>query len=129
MDIALVVASRSTCPRRQVGAVVVKNRRIKGTGYNGSAAGLPHCLDEGCLMVNGHCVRSIHAELNAILECTPEERSGATIYTTDRPCMECSKIIISSGIVKVVFARDYEVKHDWFQWAPGVEVVHLQYKQ
>lgn len=111
-----------------VGAVVVKDRRIKGTGYNGSAAGLPHCLDEGCLLVNGHCVRTIHAEVNALLECSPEERKGATIYITDRPCAECSKLIISTGISRVVFAREYRQDFDWFALAPWVEVVHLPVK-
>lgn len=125
LDIAFIVASRSTCPRRSVGAVIVKDRRIKGTGYNGSAAELPHCTDEGCLIVNDHCVRTIHAEVNALLECSPEERSGATIYITDRPCAECSKLIISSGIRKVMFARDYHFDFDWFSLAPRVEVIHL----
>ncbi|MHB8076341.1 deoxycytidylate deaminase [Desulfosporosinus fructosivorans] len=125
LDLAFMVASRSTCPRRSVGAVIVKDRRIKGTGYNGSAAELPHCTDEGCLIVNDHCVRTIHAEVNALLECSPEERSGATIYITDRPCAECSKLIISSGIRKVMFARDYHFDFDWFSLAPWVEVIHL----
>jgi len=128
LNIAFQVAERSTCPRRMVGAVVVKDRRIKGTGYNGSAAGLPHCLDEGCLLVNGHCVRTIHAEVNALLECSPEERKGATIYITDRPCAECSKLIISTGISRVVFARAYRQDFDWFALAPWVEVVHLPVK-
>ncbi|WP_088185984.1 cytidine/deoxycytidylate deaminase family protein [Desulfosporosinus sp. FKA] len=118
LDIASQVASRSTCPRRSVGAVIVKDRRIKGTGYNGSAAGLPHCIDEGCLIVNDHCVRTIHAEVNALLECTPDVRNGATIYISDRPCAECSKLIISSGIKRVVFGRDYRIDFDWFLLAP-----------
>ena len=124
LDIAYQVASRSTCPRRSVGAVIVKDRRIKGTGYNASAAGLQHCTDEGCLIVNDHCVRTIHAEVNALLECSPEERSNATIYITDRPCAECSKLIISSGIRKVVFARDYQSDFDWFSLAPWIEIIH-----
>lgn len=105
LDIAFQVAERSTCPRRRVGAVIVKDKRIKGTGYNGSASGLPHCLDAGCLMVNNHCIRTIHAEINALLECMPAERQGATIYVTDRPCPECAKCIINCGISRVVFAR------------------------
>jgi len=125
LDIAFKVAERSTCPRRMVGAVVVKDKRIKGTGYNGSAAGLPHCTDEGCLMLNGHCIRTIHAEVNALLECSPEERKGATIYVTDCPCAECSKLIITTGIKRVVFARDYPKDYDWFVMAPWIEVVHL----
>jgi dCMP deaminase len=125
LDIAFRVAERSTCPRRMVGAVVVKDRRIKGTGYNGSAAGLPHCDDAGCLLVNGHCRRTIHAEVNALLECSPEERDGATIYVTDHPCAECAKLIISSGISRVVYAREYPPDFDWFTLAPWIEVRHL----
>lgn len=125
LDIAYQVAGRSTCPRLSVGAVVVKDRRIKGTGYNGSAAGLPHCTDEGHLMMNNHCVRTIHAEVNALLECSPEERRGATIYVTHRPCAECSKLIISSGIARVVYGEGYHTDFDWFTLAPWVELVHL----
>jgi len=125
LDIAFEVATRSTCPRRYVGAVVVKDKRIKGTGYNGSAAGLPHCLDEGCLVINNHCIRTIHAEINALLECSPEERKGAAIYVTDRPCADCSKVIISSGITRVIFARDYHIDFDWFKMAPWLEIIHL----
>lgn len=129
LDIAYQVASRSTCPRRSIGAVVVKNRRIKGTGYNGSATGLPHCTNVGCLIVNDHCVRTIHAEVNALLECSPEERNGATIYITDRPCAECSKLIVSSGIKRVIFSRDYHFDFDWFSLAPWVEIIHLPIEQ
>lgn len=125
MDIAFQVAERSTCPRRRVGAVIVKDKRIKGTGYNGSASGLPHCLDEGCLMGNNHCIRTIHAEINALLECMPSERQGATIYVTDRPCAECAKCIINCGISRVVFARDYPAEFDWFALASWIEVRFL----
>jgi len=125
MDIAFQVAERSTCPRRSVGALVVKDKRIKGTGYNGSPAGLAHCLDEGCLMVNNHCIRTIHAEINALLECSPAERKGATIYVTDRPCAECAKCIINCGISRVVFARDYPPDYDWFALAPEVKIQRL----
>ena len=125
IDIAFQVAERSTCVRRTVGAVIVKNKRIKGTGYNGSPAGLPHCLDEGCAMQDGHCIRCIHAEPNAILECTPDERQGATLYCTDRPCPECQKLIITSGITKVVYSREYHSHTDWFALAMNMEVVHM----
>ena len=125
LDIAFQVASRSTCKRREVGAVIVKDRRIKGTGYNGSPAGLPHCIDEGCLMIDGHCVRCIHAEPNALLECTPEERRDATLYCTDRPCPECQKLIITSGIKRVVYGRHYQPHTDWLDLAPEIEVLHI----
>lgn len=126
LDIAFKVASRSTCPRLNVGAVVVKDRRIKGTGYNGSPSGLPHCLDVGCLMVDHHCIRCLHAELNAIMECSPEERKNATIYITDQPCAECAKIIIASGIIRVVYERPYPPDYDWFRLADWIEVVCMQ---
>jgi dCMP deaminase len=125
IDIAFQVAERSTCLRRKVGAVIVKDRRIKGTGYNGSPAGLPHCIDDGCAMVNGHCVRCIHAEPNALLECTPDERKGATLYCTDRPCPECQKLIITSGIGRVVYAREYQPHTDWFAMAENLTVEFL----
>lgn len=125
MRIAFEVATRSTCNRLHVGAVVVMDKRIKGTGYNGSPAGLPHCLDEGCFVVHNHCVRCIHAEVNALLECTPAERQGATIYVTDQPCSECAKLIITTGIKRVVYARPYEPDRDWFTHRPDIQVEHL----
>jgi len=125
MDIAFKVKERSTCPRRQVGAVVVKDNRIKGTGYNGSPSKMQHCDDVGCLMVDGHCKRTIHAEINAILECSPEERKDATIYVTSRPCSECAKVIINSGIVRVVYAQHYEPDYDWFKDAPWIDIIQI----
>ena len=126
MEIAFQVATRGTCTRRNVGAVVVKDKRIKGTGYNGSPPDLPHCLDENCEMVEGHCVRCVHAEPNALFECSPDERKGATLYVTDRPCPECQKLIIASGVSKVVYARDYEPFIDWLSQADWIEVVPLE---
>ena len=128
MDIAYEVKERSTCDRLHVGAVIVKDKRIKGTGYNGSPAGLVHCDEDGCLVVNNHCIRTIHAEVNAILECTPEERNGATVYITARPCAECSKIIINSGIKRVVYAEEYHIDHDFFKEATWIELVYLKTK-
>lgn len=123
MDIALMVKERSTCPRLHVGAVIVKDKRIKGTGYNGSPRGLDHCDDIGCLMIDNHCRRTIHAEVNAIMECSPEERKDATIYITAEPCIECSKLIIASGITKVVYYKSYSKDYDFFKEAPWIEVI------
>lgn len=123
MDIALMVKERSTCPRLHVGAVIVKDKRIKGTGYNGSPGGLDHCDDIGCLMIDNHCRRTIHAEVNAIMECSPEERKDATIYITAEPCIECSKLIIASGITKVVYYKSYSKDYDFFKEAPWIEVI------
>ena len=126
MDIAYRVAERSTCPRLHVGAVIVKDKRIKGTGYNGSPSKLPHCDDEGCFMLNDHCKRTIHAEVNCLLETTPEERKGGTIYVTHQPCPECQKLIITSGITRVVYSKQYEPEINWFNEAPHIEVLHLE---
>ena len=116
MDIAHVVATRATCPRRSVGAVIVFEKRILTTGYNGAPKGLQHCppdgaekpWPEGCL-INGHCARSVHAEQNAILQAALNGVStrGATLYVTCQPCSACAKMIINAGIVRVVFAGDY----------------------
>lgn len=126
MDIAFMVKERSTCPRLHVGALIVKDKRIKGTGYNGSPSSLEHCEDVGCLMIDNHCKRTIHAEVNAIMECSPEERKEATIYITAQPCMECSKLIIASGISRVVFSKKYEADYDFFKEAPWIQVVCLE---
>lgn len=125
MDIAFMVRERSTCPRLHVGAVVVKDKRIKGTGYNGSPPHMDHCDHVGCLMINNHCKRTIHAEVNAIMECSPEQRQGATLYVTAQPCIECSKLIIASGITRVVYAQQYQPEYDFFQDAQWIEVVQL----
>lgn len=128
MEIADRVKDRSTCPRRQVGALVVKDKRIKGTGYNGSPPGLPHCTEVGCYEVSGRCKRTIHAEINAILECTPDQRSGATIYITDQPCFECTKVIIASGISRVLYRNPYDNDVDLFLEAPHIEVIKWEDK-
>lgn len=126
MDIAFNVKERSTCPRLHVGAVIVKDKRIKGTGYNGSPPGFEHCEDVGCLLINSHCKRTIHAEVNAIMECSPDERVGATIYITAQPCMECSKLIIASGIIRVVYAENYPSEYDFFKDANWIEILQLE---
>ena len=109
MDIAGRVALRSTCPRRAVGAVIVKQKRILATGYNGAPSGMDHCTDVGCLMVDDHCVRTLHAEQNAILQAAQFGVSTleAEIYTTSSPCLNCAKMIINAGIQRVVYAGDY----------------------
>lgn len=126
MDIAMMVKERSTCPRLHVGAVIVKDKKIKSTGYNGSPSGLAHCEDEECLMINNHCKRAVHAEVNAIMQCSPEEREGATIYVTAQPCIDCAKAVIGSGITRVVYAKPYKAEHDFFAEAPWIEVIYLQ---
>ena len=109
MDISLQVAKRSTCGRLRVGAIIVKDRRILTTGYNGAPAGLPHCDEVGHLMVDGHCVRTLHAEQNAIIQAALHGVSveDGTLYVTHQPCLTCAKMIINAGIRRVVYAGHY----------------------
>ncbi|MGE5674892.1 MAG: deoxycytidylate deaminase [Mycobacterium leprae] len=109
MELADVVAKRSTCNRRSVGAVLVREKRILTTGYNGSPPGLPHCTDVGCLMVDNHCVRAIHAEQNAIVQGALHgiNLAGATCYVTSAPCVHCAKMLIAAGVVRIVYHDAY----------------------
>jgi|SRR5699024_6561206 len=105
-----LLALRSTCTRLMVGATIVRDKRIIAGGYNGSVSGGVHCVDEGCYVIDGHCVRTIHAEANALLQCAkfgvPTE--NAEIYVTHFPCLQCSKQIIQSGIKAVYYSNDYK---------------------
>jgi dCMP deaminase len=109
LNIAREVAQRSTCERAKVGAVIVKDKRILTTGYNGSPRGLAHCTEVGCLMDNGHCVRTLHAEQNAIIQAALHGviTEGATIYVTHQPCFNCAKTIINAGISEIVYDHEY----------------------
>lgn len=106
---AQVVALRSTCTRLNVGAVIIKENRIIASGYNGSVSDGAHCIDEGCYMIDGHCVRTVHAEANAILQCAKfgVATNGTTLYVTHFPCLQCCKQIIQAGIKQIVFEHDY----------------------
>jgi dCMP deaminase len=112
MQITFEVAKRSTCPRAAVGAVIVREKRILTTGYNGAPMGLPHCTEAGCLMVNDHCVRTLHAEQNAIIQGALHgvDVSGSTIYVTHQPCLVCAKMAINAGIERIVYAGQYPDK-------------------
>lgn len=105
MQIARVVATRATCPRRHVGAVVVRDRQIICTGYNGSPPGQPHCTEVGCLMEEGRCIRTLHAEQNALIQAALHGTSteGTTLYSTCRPCHVCARMIVGAGIQRLVF--------------------------
>jgi len=109
MDIARVVSERGTCDRKYVGAVVVRDKRILSTGYNGSVAGTSHCNEIGHLMEDGHCVRTIHAEANAIVQAARNGvmLDGAAIYVTASPCWPCFKLISNAGIKKIVYGEFY----------------------
>ncbi|MFC4320848.1 ComE operon protein 2 [Litchfieldia salsa] len=105
-----LLALRSTCTRLTVGATVVRDKRIIAGGYNGSIAGDTHCSEDGCYVVDNHCIRTIHAEMNALLQCAKfgVPTSGAEIYVTHFPCLQCCKSIIQSGIKAVYYAQDYK---------------------
>ena len=109
MEIARVVSSRATCDRKHVGAVIVRDRIILSTGYNGSVRGLPHCSETGHMMEDNHCVATIHAEANAIIQAARNGVAieGATIYTTASPCWPCFKLITNSGIQRIVYGEFY----------------------
>ena len=117
MNIAYLVAERSTCRRRKVGAIAVKDKRILATGYNGAPSGVPHCLDIGCLREEMNIpsgqrheiCRGLHAEQNVIIQAALHGTSinGADVYCTTRPCMFCAKMLINSGIQHIFFAEDY----------------------
>jgi len=133
MRIAEEVAKRSTCLRRHVGALVVLDKRILATGYNGAPSGLPHCAETGCRreklgVPSGQrteLCRGLHAEMNALLQGARHGISmeGATVYSTLMPCSLCSKMIINAGIVRVVAAVDYpdEMAHRMLDEA-GIEL-------
>jgi len=117
MDIAVLVSSRTTCLRRQVGAVIVKDKRLLSTGYNGAPVGLKHCAELGCLrqklgVKSGEkheLCRAIHAEQNAIIQAATfgVPLLGASIYITHFPCVLCSKMIINAGIKRIVYSQGY----------------------
>jgi len=112
MEIAQQVATRATCDRRHVGCLIVRNRTILSTGYNGSIRGSPHCDEVGHLMENGHCVRTTHAEANAIIQAASNgvKIEGAEIYTTASPCWNCFKLIANAGIKKIKYGEFYQDK-------------------
>jgi len=128
MAIAKQVATRATCDRKHVGAVIVRDKSILATGYNGSISGLPHCSEEGHMMEDGHCVRTIHAEANAIIQAA---RNGvridaAAIYVSASPCWPCFKMIANAGLKQIVFGEFYRDKRI-FEFAKilGIQLTSL----
>ncbi len=127
------IAKRSSCSKRQVGAVITKGGRIISSGYAGAPPGMPHCIDDGvgCLLdANGKCIRTIHAEQNAIAVAAKNGISleGGVLFCTVQPCYSCAKLIIAGGIKKVIYTDEPNHKRDpspidLFQNA-GIEVVH-----
>lgn len=126
MNIAREVATRATCNRKHVGAVIARDRSILATGYNGSIAGLPHCDDEGHLMEDGHCVRTIHAEANAVIQAARNgvRIDGAMIYVTASPCFGCFKMLANAGIKRIVYGEFYRDQRSIeFAQRLGIELI------
>ncbi|MCD6224899.1 MAG: cytidine/deoxycytidylate deaminase family protein [Deltaproteobacteria bacterium] len=137
MDIAFLVAKRSTCLRRSVGAVLVKNKRILATGYNGAPSGIRHCSETGCLrdrlnVPSGEkheLCRGIHAEQNSIIQAAFHGVSikGATLFCTNLPCSICAKMIINAGITRIYFHDGYaDAMSEEMLKEAGVEVIRVR---
>lgn len=128
MNIAKEVATRSTCDRKHVGAVIVREKTILSTGYNGSIKGLPHCDEVGHEMVDGHCVRTTHAEANAIVQAAKNgvEIKNGEIYVTASPCYNCFKLIANAGIKTINYDEFYRedriINH---AKEAGIELINL----
>ena len=129
LKLAMLASERSTCPRMHVGCVFVRDKFVLATGYNGSLPGLPHCEEVGCLIVDNHCVRTNHAEINALSQAVTHgvNIKGSTAYITNMSCTTCAKALIAAGIKRVVVFSEY---HDTlatkFYTESGVEIVKLK---
>lgn len=131
LDIAYMASTRSQCPRRHVGAVLVQGKKLLGTAYNGAPMGVADCSEAGCMLVeeyeimqdNGQekvikkqrCIRTIHAEQNLLLFTDWNDREGATVYVTDQPCWTCANMLANSGIAEIVYHRSYPKDSDKVQ--------------
>jgi len=133
MKIAYAVSERSTCDRAFVGCVLVRDKRILTTGFNGSPAGLPHCDEVGHLLVEGHCVRTIHAETNAIIQAALHGVStrDCTCYVTHFPCINCTKALINAGMRRLVYHVAYRVDENALNFLKqaNVEIFQVNYSQ
>ena len=138
MKIANLVAERSTCCRANVGAVIVKDKNILSTGYNGAPSGLPHCTDVGCLIYKSitpdgsteeNCFRTIHAEINAIAQAAKHGSSinNADIYITHTPCTHCLKVLINTGIKNIYYQHEYKIERiaDMVEQA-GINLIQVE---
>ncbi|WP_020008491.1 ComE operon protein 2 [Salinicoccus albus] len=105
-----LLSLRSTCERLKVGATIVKDNRVIAGGYNGSVSGEDHCIDVGCLLEDSHCIRTIHAEINALLQCSKfgVSTEGASVYVTHFPCVHCTKSLVQAGIKNIFYAKGYK---------------------
>lgn len=129
MDIAYMVSTRSRCPRRHVGSVLVQGKKLLGTAYNGAPMGVPDCSEAGCMIAEEwetkigddgleqmvkkqRCIRTIHAEQNLLLFTDRADREGSTVYVTDQPCWTCANMLANSGVKEIVFHRSYPKDSD-----------------
>lgn len=127
-NLAQHVAQRSTCTRKKVGAIIVRDRNILSTGYNGSIRKHPHCSEVGCLVENNHCIRTVHAEANAIVQAAKHgiNIDESTIYTTASPCWYCFKLLANSGIKRICFSELYrDDRIVEYAKTSGIELVDL----
>jgi len=110
LQIAELASTRSTCPRLHVGAVLVRDKKVISTGYNGSPKKTEQCDQAGCRLINGHCVRTVHAEANTVIQAAYHGIStkGSTLYTRYFPCEYCVKVLINAGVERIVFRENYK---------------------
>ena len=128
INLAVQAATRSTCPRKHVGAVIVRNKTVLSTGYNGSIRGAPHCSETDCLMEDDHCIRTVHAEANALVQaaCHGIRIEGGEIFVTASPCFNCFKLIVNAGIRKIHYAEFYRDERVLkFADELGIEMIHI----
>ena len=132
MNIAKQVASRSTCDRKHVGAIITRDKTILSTGYNGSIRGMPHCDEIGHIMENDHCVATIHAEANAVLQAAKNGVmiDGAEVFITASPCWICFKMLANTGIKKIYYGEFYRDERI-FDVAKklGIDLIHIKVDQ
>ena len=109
LKLAMLASERATCPRMHCGCVLVKDKNVIATGYNGSIPGDDHCEDVGCMIVDNHCVRTVHAEMNALIQAARRGHAmeDSTAYITNMPCTNCAKALITAGVKRVVIFSDY----------------------
>ena len=110
ISIAEAVSQRGTCPKARVGSLLVKDNSIISTGYNGAPSGMPHCIDNGCVEIAGHCKSSVHSEHNAILQAAKHGNStnGSVLYTTHFPCVDCLKFLKNAGVSTIRYKHPYK---------------------
>jgi len=125
LSLARTAATRASCPRAQVGCVLVRDNHVLSVGYNGSMRGAPSCLDIGCLMPHGACIRTQHAETNAVIQAARHGVStiGATAYCTHSPCRACMGVLVNAGIVSIQYGELYRIS-EHLQELAGLGVEH-----